>query len=152
MPIIIADIMSTRVVTVEMDDRLTVAKEIFDQASFHHLLVVDEYQLEGVLSERDLLRAISPNLGSSAETARDLETLQKRVHQVMTRNPVTVAPHINLDTATPVSYTHLQARILLDNDIGCLPVLEDGKLVGIVTWKDLLRAYCEYRAQNQSEC
>ena len=50
MPIIIADIMSTRVVTVEMDDRLTVAKEIFDQASFHHLLVVDEYQLEGVLS------------------------------------------------------------------------------------------------------
>ena len=143
MPIIIADIMSTRVVTVEMDDRLTVAKEIFDQASFHHLLVVDEYQLEGVLSGRDLLRAISPNLGSSAETARDLETLQKRVHQVMTRNPVTVAPHINLDTAT---------RMLLDNNIGCLPVLEDGKLVGIVTWKDLLRAYCEYRAQNQSEC
>jgi len=61
----------------------------------------------------------------------------------MTRNPVTVAPHINLDTAT---------RMLLDNNIGCLPVLEDGKLVGIVTWKDLLRAYCEYRTQNQSEC
>ncbi|MGL6122296.1 MAG: CBS domain-containing protein, partial [Shewanella sp.] len=42
MPIIIADIMSSRVVTIEMDDRLTVAKEIFDQASFHHLLVVDK--------------------------------------------------------------------------------------------------------------
>ncbi|MGL5048078.1 MAG: CBS domain-containing protein [Shewanella sp.] len=143
MPIIIADIMSSRVVTIEMDDRLTVAKEIFDQASFHHLLVVDKNQLEGVLSERDLLRAISPNLGASAQTARDLETLQKRVHQVMTRNPVTVAPHIHLDTAT---------RMLLDNNIGCLPVLEGSKLVGIVTWKDLLRAYCEDKAQNQSEC
>lgn len=96
-----------------------------------------------MLSERDLLRAISPNLGSSAETIKDLETLQKRVHQVMTRDPITVAPHINLDTAT---------RLLLDNNIGCLPVLENGNLVGIVTWKDLLRAYCECRAQNQSEC
>lgn len=143
MTIIIADIMSTRVVTIEMDDRLTVAKEIFDQANFHHLLVVDEYKLEGMLSERDLLRAISPNLGSSSETIKDLETLQKRVHQVMTRNPLTIAPHINLDAAT---------RLLLDNNIGCLPVLENGNLVGIVTWKDLLRAYCECRAQNQSEC
>lgn len=42
MPIIIADIMCTRVVTVEMDDRLTVAKDIFEQANFHHLLVLDE--------------------------------------------------------------------------------------------------------------
>ncbi|MCP3130042.1 CBS domain-containing protein [Shewanella sp. KJ2020] len=143
MTIIIADIMSTRVVTVEMDDRLSVAKEIFDQANFHHLLVVDERKLEGVLSERDLLRAISPNLGSSAETVKDLETLQKRVHQVMTRNPVTIASHINLDTAT---------RILLEHNIGCLPVLEQGELVGIVTWKDLLRAYSEHRAIEDSEC
>lgn len=143
MTIIIADIMSTRVVTVEMDDRLSVAKEIFEQANFHHLLVVDERKLEGVLSERDLLRAISPNIGSSAETVKDLETLQKRVHQVMTRNPVTIASHINLDTAT---------RILLEHNIGCLPVLEQGELVGIVTWKDLLRAYCEHRAIEDSEC
>lgn len=143
MTIIIADIMSTRVVTVEMDDRLSVAKEIFDQANFHHLLVVDERKLEGVLSERDLLRAISPNLGSSAETVKDLETLQKRVHQVMTRNPVTIVSHINLDTAT---------RILLEHNIGCLPVLEQGELVGIVTWKDLLRAYSEHRAIEDSEC
>ncbi|MCT8863179.1 CBS domain-containing protein [Shewanella xiamenensis] len=143
MPIIIADIMRTRVVTVEMDDRLTVAKEIFEQANFHHLLVVDEYKLEGVLSERDLLRAISPNLGSSAETWKDLETLQKRVHQVMTRNPVTVAPHVSLDVAS---------RTLLEHNIGCLPVLENGDLVGIVTWKDLLRAYCEHNEVNESEC
>lgn len=133
MPLTIADIMSTRVVTVEMDDRLLMAKEIFDQVKFHHLLVVDENQLEGVLSERDLLRAISPNLGNSAQTAKDLETLQKRVHQVMSRNPITVAPHIDIGTAS---------QLILSNNIGCLPVLENGELVGIVTWKDLLGAYC----------
>ncbi|MGL5907292.1 MAG: CBS domain-containing protein, partial [Shewanella sp.] len=59
MSVIIADIMKTRVVTIEMDDRLCVAKEIFEQAKLHHLLVVEEHQLTGVLAEKDLLRAIS---------------------------------------------------------------------------------------------
>lgn len=134
MSIVIADIMQTRVVTIEMDDRLSIAKEIFDQANFHHLLVVDDNQLEGVLSERDLLRALSPNIGSSAETVRDLDTLHRRVHQVMTRNPITCSPNTSVDDAT---------RLILSHGIGCLPVLDNGKLVGIITWKDLLRAYCD---------
>lgn len=132
----LADIMSTPVVTVEMDDRLMLAKDIFDQVRFHHLLVVDNDNntLQGVLSERDLLRVISPHIGSSAETVRDLDTLQKRVHQVMTRNPITASPHISIQAA---------AKLILQHGIGSLPVLEAGKLVGIVTWKDLLRAYCQ---------
>lgn len=129
----IADIVVTRLVTIEMDDRLVLAKEIFDQASFHHLPVVDEDgSLSGMLSERDLLRAISPHIGAIGETNRDQETLQKRVHQVMTRDPVTIAPHKSLDDAS---------LLMLEYSIGSLPVLEDGKLVGIITWKDLLRAY-----------
>ncbi|MGL5358286.1 MAG: CBS domain-containing protein [Shewanella sp.] len=143
MSVIIADIMKTRVVTIEMDDRLCVAKEIFEQAKLHHLLVVEEHQLTGVLAEKDLLRAISPNLGCSAETQRDLDTLQKRVHQAMTRDPITVAPHLGLDNA---------ARILVEHDIGCLPVLDNGQIVGLVTWKDLLRAYCEHENIAPSEC
>ena len=132
MELFVADIMVTRVVTIEMDDRLALAKEIFDQASFHHLPVVDEGILYGMLSERDLLRAISPHLGAIGETNRDQETLHKRVHQVMTRDPVTISPHKRIDEAS---------ELILKHGIGSLPVLEDGKLVGIVTWKDLLRAY-----------
>jgi acetoin utilization protein AcuB len=132
MPTMISDIMSTRVVTIEMDDRLFMAKEIFEQAYFHHLLVIDEYKLVGILSERDLLRALSPNLGSSAETTRDLDTLQKRAHQVMTRNPVTISAKGSVDDAS---------RLLLEHGIGCLPVLQEDKIIGIVTWKDLLQAY-----------
>ncbi len=70
MQLCIADIMITRVVTVEMDDRLSVAKEIFHHAGFHHLLVVDdEGKLEGVLSERDLLRALSQILAAKRPPA-----------------------------------------------------------------------------------
>lgn len=124
--------MSTRVVTIEMDDRLLVAQEIFENAPFHHLLVIEDDELQGVLSERDYLRALSPHVGNINETDRDSETLQRRAHQVMSRNPVTISPHKTLNDAS---------RLMLEHDIGSLPVLKRGKIVGIITWKDLLRAY-----------
>src|ERR1700679_4391873 len=96
----LGSIMTARVVTVEMDDRLEIVKEIFDTMSFHHLLVVDkDKKLSGVVSDRDLLRALSPYVGSAAETARDLATLNKRVHQIMTRHPLTLRPQATLPQA-----------------------------------------------------
>jgi acetoin utilization protein AcuB len=126
-------IMTAKVVTVAMDDRLEVVKEIFDTMSFHHLLVVDEHEkLSGVLSDRDLLRALSPYVGSAVETARDLATLNKRVHQIMTRHPLTLRPHSSVAEA---------AGLLLKNRISCVPIVDgDFKPVGIVSWRDLLRA------------
>jgi acetoin utilization protein AcuB len=126
-------IMTAKVVTVAMDDRLEVVKEIFDTMNFHHLLVIDEHEkLSGVLSDRDLLRALSPYVGSAAETARDLATLNKRVHQIMTRHPLTLRPHSSVQEA---------AGLLLGNRISCVPIVDgDFKPVGIVSWRDLLRA------------
>ena len=125
-------IMTARIVTVEMDDRLEVVKEIFDTMKFHHLLVVDEHkQLSGVLSDRDLLRALSPYVGSATETARDLATLNKRVHQIMTRRPITLRQESGIAEAV---------ELLLKNRISCLPIVDDDfKPVGIVSWRDLLR-------------
>jgi acetoin utilization protein AcuB len=61
----LGEIMSTRVVTVEFDDSLATVKEIFDSLRFHHLLVVgSDRKLCGVISDRDLLRAISPYVGT----------------------------------------------------------------------------------------
>jgi len=125
-------IMTARIVTVEMDDRLEVVKEIFDTMKFHHLLVVDEHKkLSGVLSDRDLLRALSPYVGSAAETARDLATLNKRVHQIMTRRPITLRQESGIPEAV---------ELLLKNRISCIPIVDDEfKPVGIVSWRDLLR-------------
>jgi acetoin utilization protein AcuB len=133
--ITIADIMKTRVASVHMDDRLAVVKKIFGQVPFHHLLVVEDKQLVGILSERDMLRSISPNLGKVNETVKDLDTLNKRVHQIMVRNPITVSPTASLDEAS---------HLLLNNKISCLPVANGKTLVGIITWKDILKAYCHF--------
>jgi acetoin utilization protein AcuB len=128
----LADIMTARVVTVDMDDRLERVKEIFDTKGFHHLLVTDEnLKLVGFVSDRDLLRALSPYVGSAAETARDLATLNKRVHQIMTRHPLTLRPQSGVAEAV---------NLLLANRISCIPIVDDEfKPVGIVSWRDLLR-------------
>ena len=60
----VEEIMSRRVVTVELDDTLETVKDIFDHVRFHHLLVVEHGKLFGLLSDRDLLKALSPNIGT----------------------------------------------------------------------------------------
>lgn len=63
--------MTKRLVTVEMDDTLKVVKVIFDNVNIHHLLVVEAEKLFGVVSDRDMLRTLSQNIGILSETNRD---------------------------------------------------------------------------------
>lgn len=130
----IVEIMKHRVATIEMDDSLEAVRDIFLMAPFHHLLVIEEGRLVGILSDKDLYKALSPYLGSSSENQRDRDTLQRRVHQVMTRELVTVSPEV------PVSQA---CELLLAKGVSCLPVLEDGQVIGIVTWRDLLASCYE---------
>ncbi len=125
-------IMNKRVVTVEMDDSLKVVKQIFDNVRFHHLLVVASGKLFGVISDRDLLKALSPNIGTIVETTRDALTLNKRVHQIMTRKPVTLTPNAGIYDAIEIFNNH---------KISCIPVVDDeNKPVGIISWRDILKA------------
>jgi acetoin utilization protein AcuB len=128
----VVDIMSQRPVTIELDDKLVTVKEIFDRMKFHHLLVVEEDALIGIVSDRDLLRALSPYIGSSVENPRDLATLNKRVHQIMSRKPITLPPDAALGEAI---------TLLLDHSISCIPIIDArSRPVGILSWRDVLRA------------
>ena len=124
------DIMTRRIVTVELDDRLREVKEIFDRMKFHHVLVVDEGRLLGVVSDRDLLRALSPFIDSIVESPRDAATLDKRVHQIATRKPFALGPDAPVDDAI---------ALMLEQRVSCIPVVDDdARPVGIVTWRDVL--------------
>ena len=129
----VASIMTHKVVTVEMDDTLLTINMLFKHVKFHHLLVVENKKLVGVISDRDFLRTVSPFLKTVCETTRDRETLNKRAHQIMNRNPITVYPETSIETA---------ANLLLEKNISCLPVVSShGSIEGIVTWKDILKFY-----------
>ena len=124
-------LMSTPVVTVDADDRLATLRELFQQAGFHHLVVMDAGQVRGIISDRDLLAAISPNIGTPAETAKDLATLNKLAHQIMSRALVTLRPDEDLQTAI---------QRLNEHRVSGLPVINDkNQPLGILTWRDVLR-------------
>ena len=129
----LGEIMTKRVVTVELDDSLATVKQIFDSLRFHHLLVIgSDKKLCGVISDRDLLRAISPYVGTVSENARDSATLKKRAHQIMTRSPVTLGAHASVADAV---------QLFLNHRVSCIPVVDEGsRAVGIVSWRDILRA------------
>jgi acetoin utilization protein AcuB len=127
----IRDIMTRHLVTVNMDEPLCNIREIFEQWKFHHLVVLENGRLVGVISDRDLLKNISPFVGNAwMERQQDRNTLNRRAHQIMHRNPVTVTEDMPLIEAS---------QLLLRRQVSCLPVVnEDGVVVGIVTWRDLM--------------
>jgi acetoin utilization protein AcuB len=130
----VESIMSRRVVTVGPDDTLATVRALFLRHGFHHLLVVEDGKLVGVLSDRDLLRALSPMLGTFSETTRDADTLNKRAHQVMSRNIKALKAASSLDEAIDI--------LASPASVSCLPVVdEQSRPVGIVSWRDLLRAW-----------
>jgi len=124
-------VMSKNVVTVNLDHTLRRVKEIFDNTHFHHLLVVDSGVLHGVISDRDLLRSIHPNVGTIAETDRNAATLKKRVHQVMTRKLVILEANATVYDAID---------LFNNNSVSCIPIVDEMKRpIGIVSWRDILK-------------
>ena len=129
----VESIMTRDVFAVRMDDTIGTIQEILSHAAFHHLLVVEDHKLVGILSDRDILKNISPFLKTLSETTRDLSILNKRVHQFMTHKPITVTKETSVKAA---------ADLLLKHRISCLPVVSSsGEIEGVVTWRDILRTY-----------
>lgn len=126
------EIMSRGVVTVSPDTVLMDIRKRLQEGGFHHLLVVEEGELLGVISDRDVLRAISPFLDTYTEEHRDVQTLTQPASEVMGTDLITVAPDTEINEAS---------NRLLDHGISSLPVVEGNELVGIVTTKDLLNHY-----------
>lgn len=126
-------IMKRRIFTVERDDTLELVKNIFDTKHFHHLLVVEKRELLGVVSDRDLFKAISPNSGKEdVETRQDAEMLQKKVHQIMSRQLVTLT-----ETATLNDAIHVFNAF----NISCIPIVDhNNRPRGLITWRDVMRA------------
>lgn len=128
---LVRDIMSKNVVTVGLDDSLALVKEIFDHSKFHHVLALEHGELLGVVSDRDLYKALSPNIGTAIESYKDTATLNKKVHQIMSRKPKTLREDATVDAAID---------LFNQGGISCIPILSGhDKLVGILSWRDILR-------------
>ena len=118
-------------VTVDVDEKLSVVKSIFEETKFHHLLVIQGNKLTGVISDRDLHKSLSPRIGSHAETLADSYLLEKRAHQIMSRQPITLHESGSVRDAISIFNQHI---------ISCIPVIDDkGRPLGIVSWRDVMK-------------
>lgn len=134
---LVENIMTKKVVTVELDTEVKQIKKIFHDISIHHVIVVENKVVRGVISDRDVLKCVSPYVGTPAEEARDTYTLTKKAHQIMSRKVISVNP------TTPL---RVAAKLLLKENISNLPVVDESNILkGIISWKDLLRAALKER-------
>jgi acetoin utilization protein AcuB len=127
--------MSTKPVTITADVPITEALRIMRQNQVRRLPVLDsDGALIGIVSEKDLLYA-SPSPATSLSIYEMHYMLSRlKVTELMTPDPVTITPDTLLEEA---------ALIMADNKIGGLPVIEDGRLVGIITETDIFKVFLE---------
>ena len=128
----VKEVMVKEVATLDVNDELSLANDIMRLGRIRHLPVVDGTRLAGIISERDLFRSsLAQALGYGSEATRDLMK-KLRIKDVMVPKVVTVSPEMALCEAT---------KIMVEQKIGCLPVVEGGRLVGLITETDIL---CQY--------
>lgn len=127
----VRDVMSTDLHTVARNDKLSVPDDLMKQERIRHLPVLtDGGDLCGVITQRDLFRgALLRALGYGSRAEEHLLSTAV-VKEAMTEDPLTTEPNIPLRDA---------AAKMVEHKVGCLPVVENDKLVGIVTEGDFVQ-------------
>jgi len=128
----VGEIMTSEVLTINADDPVRAAAELVETRGLRRFPVLDSNgRLVGILTDRDLKNATASSIVLTEKRSHDLLLDSTRVETLMTADPKTVTP----DTAVEEA-----AKMILDLKVGGLPVVDGGKLVGIVTETDLINA------------
>ena len=126
----VRDIMTRHVEAASPDETILDARTRFLDGGFRHLPVTDGDRLLGVVSDRDVLRIAGPSLGATLFDPDEGPGLDRTLRHVMTRDLVTADPTMSVEEA---------ADTMLREEVSALLVLDEGRLVGIVTTADVLR-------------
>ena len=125
--------MTADVVTASPSITLAEALTLTRSHRIRHLPVLENGRLVGLVTDRDLRLAMPPIWVEQSDELRSA-LHKKTVGEVMIRSIITTEPSVPIEDA---------ARALYEHRIGCLPVMEDGNLVGILTETDVLRSFVE---------
>lgn len=130
----VRDLMVTDVTTVGRNDTLTLADDLMTSKRIRHLPVLENGRLVGIVTQRDLFHAgLSTAMGFGQKAQKEF-LVTVPVKEVMNNEVVTIGPDEDVKVA---------ARKMLESKIGCLPVVEDGKLLGLLSESDLLRVVAD---------
>jgi acetoin utilization protein AcuB len=126
---LVRDIMTTDLTTLREDEMMLDATLVLSHAGLRHIPIMSGDQLVGIVTSTDV-KHYTPSIlsGIPAEEYNRLMATTP-LSKIMTRNPITIGPGQTIYEA---------AQLLYDRRIGCLPVMENGVLKGMVTTTDML--------------
>jgi acetoin utilization protein AcuB len=137
----VRDRMSKHPLTIHEGETISAAHHYMEEQKVRHLPVVNKAgETVGLVTEEDLLKA-EPSSATSLSVWEIHSLLDRvKVKAVMVRDLITTTEDTPIEEA---------AHLMLEHKIGCLPVMRDGKLVGIITESDMFRTFMELFAARQ---
>ncbi len=129
---IVKEIMGKSPITVKRRDTVKKAHRLMEDKCIRHLPVLDSDRVIGIVTESDIREAMAPKAGAKNSNSYGFGNIT--VGSIMTTNPITVSPDTHVEDA---------AKLIYRNKIGGLPVINMGKLVGIITIMDILGVFIE---------
>lgn len=130
---LVKELMTTDLMIIKRNESVKKAQNIFENNSFRHLPIVEDGRVLGVISDRDINRSIAISATVSEMCGVEMDD-DLKVESIMTKNFISIGPDDNLKEA---------GRIMMERKIGCLPVIKNEKLVGIITETDILKRFIE---------
>ena len=131
----VRDLMTEDVLTLTAGDNLASLYDLMDSRHIRHVPVVDDDDtLVGIVSDRDLLRGALGEESSLPLSVRRQMLEQLKVEEIMNTEPMTVEPEQTVREA---------GELLMELKVSCLPVVDGGRLVGILTESDFVRYLTE---------
>jgi CBS domain-containing protein len=127
---VVREIMTGSPVTLKPEDTLDLANNVISLGRIRHIPVVEDGRLIGLLSERDLMGAATTEIFGLKQKRKSALLKTVLIKDVMKKRVISVKPD------TPIKDA---AQLMADKKIGCVPVVESGTLVGLLTTTDILR-------------
>ena len=141
----VEELMTSKVFTVSPHDMIDRVFFLIHYEKVRHLPVVEKGKVVGMVSDRDMYKALGPKSNSNAieanKTGTELHVVPKKVQNIMRRGVISVSSDTLASDA---------ASLMADNKIGALPVIDKDKLVGILSATDILRVFSKLEHARES--
>jgi acetoin utilization protein AcuB len=143
----VEELMTSKVFTVNTHDMIDRVFFLIHYEKVRHLPVLEKGKVVGMVSDRDMYKALGPKSNSNAietnASGTELHVIPKKVQNIMRRGVISVSPETLASNA---------AALMAEHKIGALPVIKDDKLVGILSATDILRVFSKLeQAREQRE-
>lgn len=143
----VEELMTTHVFTVDPHDMIDRVFFLIHYEKIRHIPVVEKGKVIGMVSDRDMYKALGPKSNSNAieanKTGTELHVVPKKVQNIMRRGVVSVSSDSLASDA---------AELMAEHKIGALPVIDNGKLTGILSSSDILKVFSKLEhAKEQRE-